>query len=198
MAFDYSRFFVLGETFDCGAFRVRSVDDDLDPFALTRAERTPRQPVQFRRDEGMHLYDFIGTTWAVLYLVSDRIINLLADRKFTGWTTYPVEIRDGSDDLVPGYHGLAVTGRCGPIDDTLSPIEVLPPPVPGGKSMPHHLGLRFQPATWDGSDLFTPEGTGFVFLTESVADGLLQLKLDVTNLSVEPLTEVRRLVVSDT
>jgi hypothetical protein len=156
MAFDYTRFYALGESFVRGTFRVHALDEipGGQPYALTRGEVEPEEPVRFHHDQGSRIEDYIGTTWAVLHLVSDRFISVL--KGFSGWRTYAVEIYDQHGEFVPGYHGLAVIGRCGPIDDELSPVMVLPPPVPEGEAMLHRIGVRFWPETWDGSDVFCP------------------------------------------
>jgi len=193
--FDYSRFYTLGEGFMQGAIRVRSLDEIPTPDALTRAEVIPQEPVRFRYDEGRQLYDYIGTTWAVLDIVSDRVVRVLTDSGFTGWTTYPVDVRYKDGQPLHGYRGLAVTGRCGPIEDKLSPVEILPPPVPGGEAMPHYMGLRFRPDTWDGSDVFTPAGTTAAVVTEHVRNALV--KAEITNLSLDRLSEVNRFVLDD-
>lgn len=195
MDFDYRRYYVLGEGFKRGAFRAHALGDIPDPYALTRAEVQPSEPIRFHHDEGRRLYDYIGTTWAVLEVVSDRVTSLLDENRFTGWTTYPVEIYAENGETIAGYHGLSVTGRCGPIDETLSPVMTIPPPVPEGEAMPHRIGLRFRPDTWDGSDVFTPDGTAFVFVTERVRDALVTAK--VTNISLTRLTEVEQLVLDD-
>jgi hypothetical protein len=193
MDFDYSRFYELGEGFTRGAVRVDAIDEIADPLALTRGEVTPREPIRFRQDEGSRFYDYVGTTWAVLDVVSDRVLGILNESGFTGWTTYRIQMSDRGGNRVTGYQGLAVTGRCGPIDDQLSRVEMLSPPVPEGRVMPHYMGLHFRPETWDGSDVFTPAGTGFVFVTEQVRDALAEAQ--VTNLSMRPLSEVNRLVL---
>jgi hypothetical protein len=126
VSFDYGSFFALSEGFTPKAVRVRSVEAIADPYALTRAETLPDAPVRFVHDEGSDLHDLMGTSYAVVDLLSDRAIRVLIDRRFTGWTTYEVEIRNRGGDLIPGYQGLAVTGRCGPIDESLSAMEVLP------------------------------------------------------------------------
>lgn len=114
MPFDYSRFYALDEGFDRGAVRVRAVDEIPDPSALTRAEVLPDKPIRFVRDEGARLLDFVGTTEAVLTLVSDRVISAFREASFTGWTTYAIDIREWDNEQLSGYHGLAVTGRSGP------------------------------------------------------------------------------------
>jgi hypothetical protein len=87
MAFDYRRFYALGEHFARGTFRVHSLGElpGRDPLSLTRAEVEPEQPVRFHHDEGSRIKDHIGTTWALLHLVSERFIAALDG--FTGWRT---------------------------------------------------------------------------------------------------------------
>jgi hypothetical protein len=67
--------------------RVAPVDVIATPEALTRAESIPAEPIRFRRDEGGRRLDLVGTTEALLTLVSDRVIAMLRDSSFTGWTT---------------------------------------------------------------------------------------------------------------
>jgi Immunity protein family (Imm11) len=195
VTFDYGRLYVFGERFTRGAIRVDAVDEIVDPFALTRAEIRPDRPLRFRWDEGSRLYDFVGTTWATLNIVSDRVVTTLRGGPFTGWATYPVDVRHKDGTRLHGYYGLAAMGRCGPIEDELSPIEVLPPPVPGGEAMPHYMGLRFRPETWDGSDCFSPEGTGFIFVSETLRDALVEAK--ISNLDLRSLSDVHRFVDED-
>jgi hypothetical protein len=193
--FDYRRFYLLEEGFEPRALRVDPVDDIPDPSALTRAEALPHKPIRFRRDEGARRLDFAGTTEAVLDLVSDRVIATLREASFTGWTTYPIEIREWNGEPVPGYQGLAVTGRSGALDDSLSRIEVLPPHAPGGEAMPHRIGFLFPPETWDGSDIFVPEGSSAVMLTEQVRDALRAI--GATNIGFTRIDQVALLVLDD-
>ena len=194
MTFDYRRFYALGERFARGTFRVHALGElpGGDPLALTRGQINPKEPVCFHHDEGSRLKDHIGTTWALLHLVSDRFLGVLDG--FSGWRVYPVEVYDKDGELVPGYHGLAVNGRCGPIDDDLSPVMVLPPPVPQGEAMPHRIGIRFWPETWDGSDVFMPEGSGWVLVRQEVRDALTAAK--ITGIDLYRITEIE-LLLSD-
>jgi hypothetical protein len=192
MAFDYRRFYALGERFARGTFRVHALGELLggDPLALTRGESDPQEPVCFHHDEGSRIKDHVGTTWALLHLVSDRFIGVLDG--FRGWRTYPVEVYAKDGELVPGYHGLAVSGRSGPIDNDLSPVMVLPPPVPHGEAMPHRIGIRFWPETWDGSDVFMPAGSGWVLVTQEVRDALTAAK--ITGIDLDRITEIELLL----
>ncbi|MDX6479962.1 MAG: hypothetical protein QOG85_472 [Gaiellaceae bacterium] len=186
--FDYGRIFRLSERFARGTFRVHALGElpGGSPHALTRGEIQPSEPVRFTHDEGSRIKDYIGTTWGALSLVSERLISALDG--FSGWQTYPVEVFDERGRLVVGYHGLAVTGRSGPIDNRLNPVEVLPPPVPQGKASPHRIGLRFRPKAWDGSDVFCPGDTAFIFMTQDAKDALVTAK--VTGIELDRITEI--------
>jgi hypothetical protein len=72
-----------------------------------------------------------------------------------------------------GYAGFAVTGQCGPIDASLSQRVLLEPFGPGGKPSAGLRGMCFDPASWDGSDLFTPKKTAAICVRASVRQALL-------------------------
>jgi hypothetical protein len=186
----YEQFFVLSEGSTREAVRVRAVDELEHPEALARAEDTASQPIRFAYDEGSRLLDFMGTTWAALRLVSDRFVAALRTRGLTGWTTFPVLVRDPVGQTVPGYNGLAITGRCGEISDRLSPQLLLPPPVPGGRAATGRRGLLFEHGTWDGSDLFCAPRRTTMFATARVVDAL---RADgVTNVDVRRVLDIER------
>ncbi len=67
----------------------------------------------------------------------------------------------------------------------------LPPKAPGGASLPHRIGIHFWPETWDGSDLFSPEGTTLAVVVQRVRDVLEDAS--VTNVQFERLTEAEQL-----
>jgi len=181
--FDHARFFVLGEDFTRGALRVRPVRTLRSAERLTRGEVTRKRPLAFERDEGSRPHDLVGSTHGPV-LVSDRLLGAL--HGVSGWTTYPVAI----EGVEGGYHGLAVTGRAGPVDDALSPRVMLPPPVPEGNALPGRRGLLFRPETWDGSDVFLLGDSTITVVTEAVRDALRAAR--VTNVALEPITEVER------
>jgi hypothetical protein len=186
----YGRFFVLQEGFLRGALRVAPAGKVREPRALTRGERTARKPIRFKADEGSRPLDLVGATWSVLTIVSRRVVAVLESERFAGWATYPVEL-DGVGVDVDAYHGLAVHGRCGDIDNSLTPKKMLPPPVPEGEAVPGRRGLLFEHGSWDGSDLFCPsEGTA-ILVTRDVRDALIAAK--VQNLHFERVTDVERI-----
>ncbi|MCH8806244.1 MAG: hypothetical protein IH986_09175 [Planctomycetes bacterium] len=170
------------------SLHVEPMHDIADPCALHWAEVRPASALAFRFMKGASgstARDFVSTSLHPLTLVSDHVVELL--RPLSGWTTYSVEVYGKKGELIPGYHGLAVTGRCGPIDNSLSQPRVCEPPVPQGRRSRKWFGAYFDEKTWDGSDLFVPEGTAMTVVTDAVKQALLRAK--ITNVEFEPLTE---------
>jgi hypothetical protein len=172
------------------ALRVASREVLHDDFALARGEHRPANPIEFVHDEGRTPCDVIGTTYGALMLVSARLVAVLREHEFTGWATFPVRVvlDDGSE--LDGYRGLAATGRCGAIDDSLSGKVTIPPPVPGGRPAAGLLGLCFAPESWDGSDVFTAEGYAGSFVVERVKEALE--RAGITNAGFRRLSEIER------
>jgi hypothetical protein len=144
-------------------------------------KRRPPTPVGFSAPA-----DIIHTTFAAPVLVSDRVLGILKLGEFTGWDTYPVKVFGKEGVPMPGYSGLAVRGRCGPIDRGLS--KKIDKIYPGGV-FPVWRGMYFDAATWDGSDVFMPAGNGgWIFVVEAVKRAFDKAK--VKNVRFTPLDEV--------
>lgn len=184
---DFGQLYTLGSDLNRGALHFRPVHDIDNPASLLRGDVRPRHLVEFRRYMGTKPQDIMGTTHAILLLVSERFVDVLLEERATGWGTYPVRIYDKIGLELSGYHGLTVTGRAGPIDRSRSRIELVPPPVPQGKAMYTEIGTYFDPATWDGSDIFVLEGTGVVCVVERIK--LALEKRELTNLDFERMSE---------
>jgi hypothetical protein len=165
------------------------------PFRLLRGELSPAAPVRVKHAMGGKPGDLIWTTWAAVFLIAERVRKLLEDAHVTGWKTYPVEVTDRQKAIVPGYHGFAVTGRCGAFDPSKSQIVIKPAPVPRGRASPFRRGLYFDPATWDGSDVFcSDDGSGTVVVTPRVQELFRRNKL--TNVRFQRLTDFEVLVAT--
>jgi hypothetical protein len=104
------------------------------------------------------------------YAISPRAVDTLEAHRLTGWTTYAITAVGRMAEDLAGYRGLAVTGRSGQIDQTLSQRVVRPGPA--GRPAPHLLGLFPRPGSWDGSDLFVPEGSLWICMSDGVRDAL--------------------------
>ena len=133
-------------------------------FECIRGELTPPKDLTARWAMGRALPgDIVGTTLAVPMVISERVVKLLTDNGFTGWSAPPCLVIDKFQN-VHNYHLLSVHGRCGPIDPSKS-VE-FQKTYPGRVSSAWR-GLFFDPQSWDGSDLFMESGkTNFTFMTE--------------------------------
>jgi hypothetical protein len=159
--------------------------------AVALGERRMDEPLGFRCAEGSKVRDVIATTWIVPFLISPKLMGALEG--FTGWDRHPARIVLPDGKRVDNHVALTVSGRSGPIDDSLSEEVILPRPVPEGNEVPGLRGLLFDPATWDGSDIFTPEATTFVIVTDAVREALEAAS--PSNLRLERITEIERMKV---
>lgn len=185
---EFDKVLVLTEGMASDALTLAPIDGSIDAWALLQGRERPRSPVRFRPHVGSRPGDLVGGGHAALKLVSDRLKERWEQASLTGWATYDVEV-EGLDG--PGYHGLRVTGRCGPLTDEQSERVLIPPKSPEGKGVLGWRGLYFDAETWDGSDVFLPEGTAWIFVTERVK----QAAKGLTNLAFRRVTEVERRVL---
>jgi hypothetical protein len=183
----FDRVFSLGSTGSSRVFRGDlGVETREEVFALTRAELHPAHPITVEWAMGSAKPgDVIWTTYAVPIIVSESVVHLLRSHGFTGWSLYDVSVRDKQGQLIPGYSGLAITGRCGKIDYTRT--VVVPRVYPAG-IFPIGKGLLFDPESWDGSDLFMPAGNvGHKLMVDEVKKAFEQAK--IRNVSFTPLDQ---------
>jgi hypothetical protein len=173
-----------------GAFRARFTDLSLpvEPYAL--GVGVPDTPVAFEYSSGSSMYDWICTEFTSVLLISTELVELMQRASFTGWSTYPVELRDACDEVVPGYTGLSIVGRCGPLDDSNVPIIELPSKRTG-LLVPQRRGYSFDIDTWDGSDFFSPARSRMTIVTERVRD--VFMKERIKNVAFVRLTEAVRI-----
>jgi hypothetical protein len=187
----FDRLFSLGDSGNNRAFRGDlGVETTEEAFALTRAELRPVHPIPVTWAMGSAKpADVMWTTYATPLIVADSVVQLLRSHEFTGWSLYEVSVRDKQGQLSPGYHGFAVTGRCGNIEWAQG-IEV-PRIFPAG-IFPVWKGIFFDPASWDGSDFFmSADGSGYVFVVEAVKKALERAK--IRNVKFQPLDQFERL-----
>ena len=187
MDLDCSRAHVVHRDFRRGgALTLDPIRGDLPLDALARGAVVPDEPVAFHVQERRLLGDFASTSWVGLPLISPRVQDALTDGGFSGWSTFPIRLQGPMEESFAGYRGLALTGRCGEFDDSLSTRVVRP--GPDGRPAPHRLGVHPRPGSWDGSDLFMPSASLTVCATEGVRDALLAL--GVVGVEFERMSEV--------
>lgn len=146
----------------------------MDPWDILRGRVVPPEPLVARWAlGGKKPRDVILSTAVHFTIFSERVVQMLEERGFTGWSTYPIDVYGKDGAYVARYHGLAVHGRCGPLDNTRTTRVVLE--YPGGP-FPASKGIYFDPSSWDGSDFFMTEDKGFVFVTEEVMRAFKTMK----------------------
>jgi len=135
--------------------------------------------------------DVVWTTLALPVLLSQRVVDLLRMEQVTGWDCIPCTLYGKSNQSWP-YAILSVRGRCGPIDVQKS--TRIDKAYPAGV-FPAWRGLYFDPLSWDGSDLFMPEGdVGWIIVTQRVKDLMEMAK--ISNVMFTPLDRVERVQLS--
>jgi hypothetical protein len=141
-------------------------------------------PVVFKQDDGKKFNDILDTGWPSLYLISERLKDVLEENSLTGWKTFPIKLYDKKGNEISGYHGFSVTGTSGPtIYDNCEIVERRM--VPDGPICHYYKGVFID--KWDGTDFFTPDKTGWIFITKKAADVLKKNK--VTNLELKNLAD---------
>ncbi|RKQ88366.1 hypothetical protein C8N24_6408 [Solirubrobacter pauli] len=94
---------------------------------------------------------------------------------------------------VDDYAALAVLGRAGAIDRSLSEPVTIDAPIAAGTAMKGLRGLYFGLDQWDGSDVFSPEGAFTVIVTDRVRHAITAAKL--TNVRFLSVLEFEQLAV---
>lgn len=162
-----------------------------DQTRLTLGEIPPPEtPLRFRHLSGSRRVDVIGASTVVVTLISGRVRAALEAGGFSGWSAVPAAIAMQDGEVEDGYSVLVVTGRAGKLQPKRSK-RVLVPAYPGGPDAVARRGMYFKERSWDGSDVFAPEGTTLVFLTQPVRDAIAAL--NPTNALLERLTEIDQL-----
>jgi hypothetical protein len=133
-------------------------------------------PVKFRGFMGGSTADILRTSLPPFLCVSEKVIYILKDNHFTGWSTYPVEVSDRNGNNLPGYYGLAVTSYAGERDLARSPIIQKEPITQSGKKYSVYKGFYFEENKWDGSDVFRV-GNGYIIVTKAVRDLFTNTKI---------------------
>lgn len=147
--------------------------------------RIPPTPIPFVYSSGSNMYDWIWTELATAILPTE-LVTVMRQSNLTGWSTYPIELRDACDEVMPGYVGLSVKGRSGPLDDSSIPITQEKSSFTG-RLVPQRRGFFFDITTWDGSDFFCPAKSRMILVSERVRDIFKRKK--IKNVFLERITE---------
>lgn len=155
-------------------FKIGEFDDFV--HSLFRGERQAEPPLCLRAYRGGQPVEVIWSAYPPITVVSQRVVDLFRNQGFTGWATYTVEVRDKTGKVLPGYHGLAVTGRTGERD--LSRVEVSSRLLhPLGKPQTILTGFYFEDDSWDGSDFCVVGSTIRIVVTGRVVEFFRRAKI---------------------
>lgn len=188
---DYSQFFRLDNPGASRPFQLETDQDEMDysdMFKLFKGELKLAHPLRVRVAKGGEPADFLWAgPFVSLICISDRVVDVLLHKRFTGWATYSVVLHGRKGELLPGYSGLVLKSWAGERDFSKSVIFKKPPRVPGGKTWQAYKGLYFDAKKWDGSDIFRVSGA-IIVVTRPVRDAFLNAK--ITNVKFIALPEV--------
>jgi len=192
---DISNYYSLSSKFSSSTAQAEPVNADLFMKAYNRLLRGEfsdiELPVKFKLVSGKKFEDILDTGTESLYLISDKLKGLLESEKFTGWFAFEIDLSGKDDAKITGYHGLAITGRCGAIDQNKG--EIIEKKFENGYVSHYRKGLYIGLDRWDGSDLFYPDGSSFLITTGKVSDTLKKHK--ITNVVFQNLGEIELMMV---
>lgn len=179
---------LLSSTFQAHLIGSEGRQDIAEEKHLIRANFTGIDfPAVFKQEYGKKLTDILDTGWPFLYLISNKLKGILEETNLTGWKTFPIRLLDKKKNEILGYHGLSITGRCGPID--YNKCEIIEKPVvSGGPVEKHYKGVYFGLDEWDGSDFFLAEQCDQVYISDRAAAALREQKL--SNIVMKNLAEI--------
>lgn len=173
-----------------GSDRDFIADIDLngkDPLAVTRGTEPVTQArahwAMGRKDPGM----VVWTRLVSPVLIHQSVARALRHAGVTGWSTFSVDICGKQGDPVEGYVGLVVTGRCGAIQ--LGRAVRVERQYPGGM-FPVQRGLFFDEQSWDGADIFMPDGSAWILVSELAKE---VLSASARGIVFERLNEVEQI-----
>lgn len=161
------------------------MDAPIDSIAmrLTTGDYSKMEfPIEGHQVSGRYWRDLLGTGYVGLFLISDRLKNILIENHFTGWQSFPVFLRDSHSQPVDGFSGLSVVGRSGPTRVNESDRIITSDKWDDG-----YNGYAID--DWDGSDIFLPQDRLLqIHVTERVYKTLNAEK--ITNIHCEDISTV--------
>ncbi len=178
-------FFSFGSTFVSTTVQAHPIDINLDDLKLTKGDYQGMDfPIIFKQKYGNKLRDILDTGCVSLYLISERMKQLLEEHQLTGWKVFPILLYDKKGKEIAGYHGFSITGQSGATSYKKSEIIEFRR-VPHGSLCRYYKGVSID--NWDGSDFFIPGEARHTFMTKRAADILKANK--ISNLSMKNLAK---------
>lgn len=144
-------------------------------------------PIVFREvagESGKQMRDVLDNRSIRTYLISDRMRDLLIDNNITGWECYEIEMYDKKGNIVSGYNGFSVTGKCNDM------VKIDFENIIKDKKRDYFeaKGAMFDIEKWDGSDIF--RACGWRIITKKVYE--LFKKHKITAIEMTRMTDYTR------
>lgn len=144
-------------------------------------------PIVFREvagESGKQMRDVLDNRSIRTYLISDRMRDLLIDNNITGWECYEIEMYDKKGNIVSGYNGFSVTGKCNDM------VKIDFENIIKDKKRDYFeaKGAMFDIEKWDGSDIF--RAGGWRIITKKVYE--LFKKHKITAIEMTRMTDYTR------
>ena len=185
---DLNNFYLFGSEFSKTSVELSNNALDFDTSCrIVKADFDGINfPLVFKQFSGTKWTDILRPSSVSLYIVSHRFVELLERNNVIGWKPYAVKILDKQGNIIEGFSGLSILGKCGGVDYSKS--EVYEKQLfPNGTKNKYYKGLHIGLDIWDGSDIFIPENTLHIIVTEKVTQIIEQHK--ITNVSLQNLSE---------
>jgi hypothetical protein len=188
MILDLSKVYYLTEGYCHNAVRVRRATDT-QPISAVNGASDGQEHV-FQVYAGKKFYDIIGTTSALEILISSKFADIIRSSDFQGYNLSSVKIHMPDENRRDDYFLLSIYGHCGALNDNDTNTFFIENEGGIGKTE-YYTGFLFDPDSWDGSDLFSPDGSELYFVTESVKLAIDRARL--TNVSLRYILHCPRL-----
>jgi hypothetical protein len=188
-AVDYSQLFLLDDPVSSRYLRLSNRQDRLSidkEILVSHGDLQPPKPLVMKGYMGGQITDILWSG-SILVCVSQKVIDILLDNRFSGWSTFPVEVYDRRNNYLPGYYGFAIPSFVGDQELKRSEIITKPPNGVGGETYTVYKGVYFDESKWDGSDFFRIT-EGFIAVTKRVKDAFTKDK--IKNIEFTPLPDV--------
>ena len=169
---DFSKIYRLSKTFASGTVIVNLSKDHDFSFdelkSIGRGEKPIDSIIGLKKgSRGKYPGDYLDGPWVYLNVFSNKVFEALDKIGATGWRSLPVYIQGFPEPKASDYRILVVTGRSGEIDYSRSkPVRMRMSPERG--LVDWLIGQMFDPSSWDGSDIFFPGNTAYIYVTERV------------------------------
>lgn len=158
---------------------------DVDPTSILRGDVRVEEGTAVWSSGKFQSQSPIWSSWPGVMWLHNSVIEHMVGEDVRGVSSYPASLIGKSGDLIQGYHGLVVFGRCGAIDFHRSERIV---DVSGKVSGDKFRGIFFDEVSWDGSDVFMcRDNTCYLLFSQRAKDCLEPL---LSNVEFEPLTEI--------